>query len=132
MEKHGVSSLPLPGWKPTWQDPKEESSQQWFATIKATDGKALMPPPFWNASWMYGEYQKWLRIETAPGTPLTWVLYPYRRGTEPPELTRLTDGVRVSAGKQTDEIRFDGDDVTLLRNGKLTPLRRDAQRQRDK
>jgi len=132
MEKHGVNSLPLPGWKPTWQDPKEESSQQWFAIIKATDGGALMPPPFWNASWMYGEYQKWLRIETAPGTPLTWVLYPYRRGTEPPELTRLTDGVRVSAGKQTDEIRFDGDDVTLLRNGKLTLLRRDAQRQRDK
>lgn len=123
MKKHKVKSLPLEGWKPTWQNPKTDSSQAWQETIKATGGAALMPPPFWKASWMYGEIQKWLRFETKPGTPITWVLYPYERGSAPPEIVTIDSGVRISAGVQVDEITFGGNEqVKLSRDGRVTDL----------
>ncbi len=124
MKKNDAKSLPLPGWKPQWLDPKDEAQQKWQATLAATKGEAMMPPPFWSGSWMYGEYQKWLRIETKPGTPITWVLYPYEKGTEPPTIERTETGVKISSGKATDEINFsEGGNVTLSRDGKLTELK---------
>ncbi|MDB2674058.1 hypothetical protein N9Y81_03810 [Akkermansiaceae bacterium] len=123
MKKNKVKSLPLPGWKPTWQDPKSEESQDWQALIKATNGQALISPPHWNSSWMYGEYQKWLRIETKPVTPITWVLYPFKRGEEPPKITTTENGVEVSRKGQADKITFTPEGkITLNRNGKVTSL----------
>ncbi len=84
----------------------------------------MMPPPFWNDSWMYGEYQKWLRIETKPGTPITWVLYPYEKGSEPPAIERTESGVKVLSGNSTDEINFTADGTaSLTRDGKATELK---------
>jgi hypothetical protein len=123
MKKHQVKTLPLPGWEPTWQDPKSETSQDWQELIKATDGRALMPPPHWRASWMYGEYQKWLRIETKPGTPIGWVLYPFKRGEDPPKFTATSNGIIVELKGHIDSIHFDPEDkVRLDRNGKTTLL----------
>ena len=124
LKKNNAKSLPLPGWKPQWVDPKDESQQKWQATLTATKGEAMMPPPFWNSSWMYGEYQKWLRIETKPGTPVTWVLYPYEKGSQPPTMARTESGVKITSGKSTDEIAFTGDGAaTLIRDGKVTELK---------
>jgi hypothetical protein len=73
---------------------------------------------------MYGEYQKWLRIETTPGTPITWVLYPYEKGTTPPTIESTPSGVKITSGKSTDEITFTEDNIaTLTREGKITELK---------
>ena len=123
MKKHQVKTLPLPGWKPTWQDPKSKTSLDWQELIKATDGRALMPPPHWRASWMYGEYQKWLRVETKPGTPLGWILYPFKRGEDPPKFTATGNGIIIELKGHIDSIHFDPEDkVRLDRNGKTTLL----------
>ena len=123
MKKNKVKSVPLPGWKPTWQDPKSEESQDWQALIKATEGQALISPPHWNSSWMFGEYQKWLRIETKPGTPITWVLYPFKRGKQPPKITTTERGVELSQKGQTDKVTFTTEGKIILnRNGKVTSL----------
>jgi len=123
MKKHRVRSLPLKDWKPTWQNPKEPASQAWAQRIRETEGRALCPPPYWNASWMYGEYQVWLRIHTRPGTPVLWVLYPYKRGEQRPTIERLEEGgVRVAIGSHTDEIRVTDDGIEVVQNGKVTRL----------
>ncbi len=124
MKTNNVKTLPLPGWKPQWLDPKDETQKKWQATLKATKGEAMMPPPFWNESWLYGEYQKWLRIETKPGTPTTWVLYPYEKGSQPPALERTDSGVKISSAKSTDEVTFTADGTAILtRDGKVTELK---------
>lgn len=101
MAEHNVDSLPLPGWKPEWR-----KNQEWYRTIRETNGLALVPPVGWNANWMYGERQVWLRLHTAPGTPVLWVLYPYRQGTEQPTIEPLADGtgVRLTLGEHSEEI----------------------------
>ena len=123
MRDNKVKSLPLPGWKPTWQNPKTESSQKWFAQLKATEGKAMMAPPFWKGTWMYGEYQQWLRITTDPGTPITWVLYAHKKGKTAPKISTTPTGVKVQLGDQVDEISFGPEHTaTVIQNGKRTEL----------
>ncbi|TVR17528.1 MAG: hypothetical protein EA401_00385, partial [Planctomycetota bacterium] len=105
MAEHGVDSLPLPGWSPRWgQDHPDHAA--WHELREATDGKAMIPPPGWSETWLYGEYQHWLRLNTAPGTPVLWVLYPYKKGEEQPSFESLADGtgVRVSLGDEVQEI----------------------------
>ncbi len=55
---------------------------------------------------MAGEYQKWAKVETAPDTPMLWVLYPKMRGDTEPKFEALADGsgVRVSLGNEIDEV----------------------------
>ena len=117
MAEHGVDRLPLPGWEPTWQNPGE--SGEWFRRIADTDGRALIPPPHWAARWLYGEYQVWLRCSTKPGTPITWVLYAYPRGTPEPTFTPAADGrgVTVSLGGRSETVVFD-EAVTVDRDGR--------------
>ena len=112
---------PPKGWAPVWQDPKSDGAQEWFSTIEKTNGKALIIPPGWRESWMYGEYQKWIRIEAAPGSSMTWVLYPYPKNSEPPVVERIDGGVKIIAEGQTDEVIF-GDEVSISRNGTKTDL----------
>ena len=104
MADNNVDSLPLPGWKPQWQNPSK--SQDWFKQIADTKGLALAQPHGWSNNWMYGEHQIWLRLHTAPGTPVTWVLYPYKRGTTPPIIEPLADGTgaRITLGDESEEI----------------------------
>ena len=123
MKEHGVASLPLPGWKPSWGDPKSEESLAWQRQIADTDGGALMQPPFWKESWMYGEYQKWIRVELEPGRDCIWVLYPFRKGSEAPTITISEGTVRVSLGSEEDLVVFDGGSgISLGRGGVVTKL----------
>lgn len=93
----GWEEIPGPDWKPEWKGGKpEEVAKHWADLIDATEGRALIPPPGWTKSWMYGEYQVWLRLHTAPGTPTLWVLYPHRRGTPAPTIARAADGHAVT------------------------------------
>lgn len=121
MKKHSVNELPLPGFKPIYQKP--EKNQAWFDRVSKTGGRALMPPPGWNAPWHYGEFQLWLRVHTAPGTPMLWALVPYSRDGATPKLERIPQGLRVSADSVVDEIRLlpDGQ-ITLTRNGQSAEL----------
>ena len=87
-------------------DPKSEANQAWARKISESDGQALVPPLGWKDKWMVGEYQKWLQIGTAPGTPMTWVLYPKKQGGAEPKFETLEggSGVRVSLGTESEEI----------------------------
>lgn len=130
MKQHNVTSLPLPGWEPAWQNP--DLNREWHDLIRNTDGRALMPPPGWGRAWLYGECQIWLRIETQAGTPITWVLYPYPRGSEKPVFETIEGGVRVTVGRETEDIlisseggviiRRDGQESVILEPSEIPPL----------
>ncbi|MBE7464209.1 MAG: hypothetical protein HS116_12080 [Planctomycetes bacterium] len=134
MEKlkkdRGLPAIPAPDWQPLFgdgrsSDPKNpKSTVRWRRLIEKTGGKALMPPPGWTASWMYGEYQLWLRLSTAPGSTLAYVMYPYKHGAPRPEITSLPDGggVRVSLGEASDEIHFKPNGECLIRSGEKTTI----------
>jgi hypothetical protein len=83
-------------------------NEAWIASIHDSDGKVLIPPRGWKGRWEVGEYQQWLRIDTAPGQALTWVLYARRRGEPEPAFAILRDGsgVSVSVGGATDEVHL--------------------------
>lgn len=122
MEKHGVKSLPLPGWKPSWNNPDSEVSRSWQKLILETNGAALMQPPYWDESWMYGEYQKWVRINHEAESSLIWVLYPFRKGSEAPEIT-ITDGlVRVALGDEVDTVAMNRETGVSIRRGDLISI----------
>lgn len=123
MKKNGAKSLPLPGWKPRWENPKSEVSQAWRRQIKETDGQALIMPPHWNGNWMYGEYQKWISLARESEGPMTWVLFPYKRGAEPAKIEVTASKVVVANGSETDSLVFDSSGaIVLSRNGKETLL----------
>lgn len=113
---------PPKDWAPTWQDPKSDGAQDWFSSIRKTNGQALIIPPGWQESWMYGEYQKWLRIEAAAGSSLTWVLYPYPKNTVPPLVEAVEGGVKISREGESDEVTF-GDSIEISRNGRKAELK---------
>ena len=118
----GSKSLPPEGWKPTWQDPKSDGAQEWISSVGKTNGRALTIPPGWQGSWMYGEYQKWLRVEAAADSSYTWVLYPYPKNEKPPVVEAIDGGVRISRDGQADEVTF-GEQIALSRDGKRTVLK---------
>lgn len=121
MQKHKVKSLPLDDWKPAWQNP--EKNAQWHQLIKNTNGRALMPPPGWGREWLYGECQLWLRIETKPGTPVTWVLYPYQRNSDQPVIETINGGVRVMVGNETEEIIISSEKgLSVQRDGQINRI----------
>lgn len=122
MTEKGVETLPLPDWKPKWQDPNTPSSVEWRKRIHDSQGKALMPPPIWNEKWQYGETQIWLRLKTRSGSPILWVLYPYKRGETAPTFKAVDGGVVVSLGDETDTIMMAGTGNDVVINGeKLLP-----------
>lgn len=109
MEDNNVDTLPLPGWKPRWGGRDREGDPDpasWQNLLRESDGKAMMPPPGWSAEWRYGEYQRWIRLETKPGTAVLWVLYPYGKGSMPPTYEALAGGtgVRVTLGGESQEV----------------------------
>lgn len=116
------ASFPPADFKPRYLARDEASD--WPARIKATDGAALMIPPGWTGRWTYGEYQKWLRIHTKPGTPVLWVLYNAPEGDPMPTFSSLPDGgVAIELGGQRDQISLSsGGGFTLLRDGQKTSL----------
>ncbi|MGC9454049.1 MAG: hypothetical protein ACP5HU_04220 [Phycisphaerae bacterium] len=94
--------------------------------IRRTDGRALIPPEGWDGQWRVGEYQKWIKLHTAAGTPMLWVLYPVPRGEPEPTFETIDGGrgVRVTLGETTEEIFLNTDpgdapgQAVLRRNGR--------------
>jgi hypothetical protein len=133
MKANNVKTLPLPGYSPIYKNAAKGETQPWLQQIGKTEGLALVPPKNWNTIWQYGEYQKWLRIETKPGTPVTWILYPYRKGDQKPVLSSVdATTVRIQHDGETEDVSIDsaggvkvknaaGEQV-LLAAGKLPPL----------
>lgn len=101
-----------------------ENRNRWKQAIDQTQGRAMMPPPDWNRPWLYGESQIWLRISTQPGSPTTWVLYPYKRGTPEPIITRSEDGrVSIRIGDTIETIQIGSEfGMSVERNGVKTIL----------
>jgi hypothetical protein len=96
---------PMDGWKPTYlKDDTAANLKRWDDLIAATDGAALMPPPGWTSTWTYGECQRWLRVSSTPGTPVTMVIYPYPRGQTPPQISRDHDAIIITAGGTTERV----------------------------
>lgn len=123
MKKNGVDHLPLPGWKPRWQDPKSEDSQLWRKLINDTAGQALIIPPHWTGSWMYGEYQKWISLERETNGPVTWVLFPYKRGSDPAMIEASPGKVRISRNGESETLAFEASGgLVLSRKGRETRL----------
>ncbi|MFP4053553.1 MAG: hypothetical protein ACLFV7_06800, partial [Phycisphaerae bacterium] len=121
MEDHGARHLPLEG------DDGHGDEKAFAKRVLETDGKALIVPPFWKGKWTPGEYQVWLRVQTAAGAPITWVLYPHKRGQEAPTIERIADGkgVRVTLGEESEEIYL-ATEPAEGQNGQVT-VRRDGQ-----
>jgi hypothetical protein len=93
--------------------------------MEETDGKTLIPPPGHTGRWMEGEYQKWVRVSTKPGTNALWVLYAHRAGAAEPKFETIDGGagVRVSLGGETDEVVLSPARGGIVRrNGKATVL----------
>jgi hypothetical protein len=103
----GVDTLPAPGFQPRRVDARKGESAPWLDQIRKTRGEALIQPHNWRGPWPYGEYQKWLRVETAPGTPLLWVLHARPRGSAAPRFTPLPGGVRVTIGDRSEDVFLD-------------------------
>ena len=94
----------------------------WQKLIADTNGGALMLPPFWTGSWMYREYQKWIRVENEPGASMIWVLYPLRKGSEAPTITIENGVVRVILEDEKDEILIAEKAGVSVRRGDLTTI----------
>lgn len=105
-QERRAEQIPLPDADTSGRSADEAERARWRRLLQETDGRALMPPPNWQGTWLQGEYQRWVRLNTAPGTPVLWVLYPYEKGGEVPQFERLADGtgVRVSLNGQWQEI----------------------------
>ncbi len=94
--------------------------------IEQTDGRALIPPKGWDDQWRIGEYQKWVKLHTEPGTPMLWVLYPVREGEPEPTFETIDNGrgVRITLGDVTDEVHLNTEageqpgQAVLRRNGR--------------
>jgi hypothetical protein len=106
MSGPGKGKLGGKGNDPDRQKESDTENAAWIQAIHDSDGKALIPPKGYQGKWEVGEYQQWLRIDTAPGQALTWVLYARRHGDQEPTFTRLPgeSKISVTAGGQTDEI----------------------------
>ena len=119
MKEHGVTQLPLPDWKPTYQRP--DKSGDWFERIKATDGRALIPPRGWSKPWHFGEYQVWLRCAMPGGRAVTWVMYAYPRGQTPPTFERVdATTVRIAHGGKEERVSINDQAVSVTRDGSST------------
>jgi hypothetical protein len=117
MRANHVTTLPLPGFKPLYKDANKGETQPWLDAIQKTGGMALIPPKNWNTVWQYGEYQKWLRIETKPGTPITWVLYAYRKGDQKPVISTVDDTtVRIQHDGESEDVSIDSTGGVKVRN----------------
>jgi len=128
-QANGVDHLPLPGWQPAYRDARRGETQPWLDQIAQTRGLALIPPVGWRAPWPYGEYQTWLRVETAGGEALLWVLCPYAKGSPAPRCERVGEhGVRVSVGAESEVVTLDSAagatvrGTTILGPGRLPAL----------
>lgn len=111
--------LPAADWEPRWKKGRDDqAAKPWHDLIQRTHSAALIPPPGWNPKmgWMYGEYQKWLRVHTEPGQAIAWALIPYVRGTEAPTVFAVEGGIRVTLGNVTETILIDHDGATVSRN----------------
>lgn len=106
MSGPGKFKLTGKGNDPEKQQASNAENAAWIQDIHDSDGKSLIPPKGWKDKWEVGEYQQWLRIDTAPGHALTWVLYARRRGEPEPTFAILPNdaGVSVSLGGVTDEV----------------------------
>jgi len=133
MKSKGASTLPLTGFKPEYRSAVKGETQPWLDHIQKTRGQALIPPKNWTAPWTYGEYQKWLRVETKPGSPILWVLYPYKKGDPQPVIEQIDDrSVKVTHAGETETVSMSSDagvkvtngagEQLILAAGKLPPL----------
>jgi hypothetical protein len=83
----------------------EAANKVWLDKVRDTNGQALIPPVGWNKTWTVGEYQKWIRVETAPNTPMTWILYPHKPGTPMPTFETRDDGsIRVTLDGESETV----------------------------
>ncbi|MGC6567534.1 MAG: hypothetical protein ACON38_18210, partial [Akkermansiaceae bacterium] len=58
-----------------------------------------------------------LRGAAEAGTEGVWVLDPYRKGGQAPEITLTESGARISLGEQIDEVVFEEDGGVLVKRG---------------
>ncbi len=128
-QERGWSAIPGPDWKPRLKRggnaEDDAQAKSWEQHIEATHGRALMPPPGWSKPWMYGEVQRWARIETAPDAPVLWVLIPRRAGQPAATVERIADGhgLRVSLGGVVDEITCSSErGIRVVRGGQAVEL----------
>lgn len=126
---------PAADWKPVYVKREQigDNARRWDDLITQTRGLAMMPPPGWTAAWTYGECQRWLRCSSAPGTPVTLVIYPFPKGAKPPLIRREGDDVLVIAEDgRTQRLRLGTghgarlDDSELLAPGALEPMTTEA------
>jgi hypothetical protein len=112
---------PAAGWKPTFvkREGLAENEKRWHEVLTATDGMAVMPPPGWTGTWIYGECQRWLRFSTRPGTPVTIVVYPYRRGGTVPVIARDGETITITVDGTTERIVLGSNSGAILGTTRL-------------
>lgn len=97
-------SLPLSGWSPKWN-----KNQEWQQLAVNTKYQSLMPPPNWKESWLYGEYQQWLKITPEQSQATLWTLYALDKGSSEPKFEKIADGkgFKISVDGESEEIILD-------------------------
>ena len=120
--KHGQKSLPLKDWKPdfTKREGLHENTKDWHELVHKTKGRVLMPPKNWNSTWTYGENQQWLRLESAPGSSLLYVIYPHKPGAKV-NFSGDENSLTVELNGQKETIVIN-DGVLVEKGGKKTEL----------
>ncbi|HOK04618.1 MAG TPA: hypothetical protein PLN24_05145, partial [Victivallales bacterium] len=100
MEKIG-KSLPIGNWTPKW-----EKDEDWQKLAIETNYQSLIPPPNWKESWMYGEYQQWLRIIPDQNKATLWCLYAFDKGSQEPQITATENGngIKIYLNELSEEV----------------------------
>lgn len=106
------------GDTPVPPDTKPEAV--WAKKVHESKGKALIPPKNWTSTWMFGEYQQWLRLYMKPNTSPLWVLFPTEPNGEKPTFAPTEDGAGLSITfrGETCEVRLSSEHgASVSRNG---------------
>ena len=129
--KHGQKTLPVKDWKMSFtkREGLHENTKVWHDKVHNTEGRVLMPPKNWKANWTYGEVQQWLRLETAPGSSMIYVIYPHKPGKKA-KLSGDENSVTIEVNGQKEtifindgaSIEIKGKKSELLKSGLLKPL----------
>ena len=130
-KNNGQKTLPLKDWKMSYvkREGLGENSKLWHDLLHDTKGRAMTPPKNWDSTWTYGETQQWLRLETAPGSTLIYVIYPHKSAQKP--VFKVENGhivIEVEGKKEVvsmnNQISVDSDTgkTSVFDSSKLKPL----------
>ena len=84
-------TVPPASWLP--EHLPRDDRKEWHEVVRATAGRALIPPQNWRGEWTFGEYQQHFSVPIAGDSRQVTVLTPLRGGANPPAVSVDDAGV---------------------------------------